>query len=156
MTVKRAQRSEDGPDGGRDPQSAPPATRSGFGRVLIAVYAVFAIAATGRSAYQLSVKASDAPIPYTLSLVAALIYVTATVALFRGGPTWRRVAWVACSIELIGVLVVGTVSVLVEFPDATVWSDYGIGYGFVPLVLPIFGLWWLRKTAPPQEGGLRP
>ena len=32
------------------------------------------------------------------------------------------------------------------FPDATVWSQYGLGYGFVPLVLPVVGLWWLRRT----------
>ncbi len=120
--------------------------RSGPGRVLVAVYALFAVAATGRSAYQLSVQASEAPVPYTLSLVAALIYIAATVALVRGGPTWRRVAWSACGTELVGVLVVGTVSVLVDFPDQTVWSGYGSGYGFVPLVLPMFGLAWLWRT----------
>jgi len=108
---------------------------------------LFAVAATGRSTVQLSLKASEAPVPYTLSLVAALIYVTATVALVRGTARWRQVAWIACTTELIGVLVVGTVSVLVTFPDATVWSDYGIGYGFVPLVLPVCGLWWLRQTS---------
>jgi hypothetical protein len=26
-----------------------------------------------------------------------------------------------------------------------VWSGYGSGYGFVPLVLPVFGLLWLRR-----------
>jgi len=31
------------------------------------------------------------------------------------------------------------------FADQTVWSTYGIGYGFVPLVLPIAGLWWLLR-----------
>ena len=86
--------------------------------------------------------------PYTLSLIAALIYIVATVALVRGGPTWRRVAWIALSTELVGVIVVGTVSLVVDFPDQTVWSDYGIGYGFVPLVLPICGLWWLWWTRP--------
>jgi hypothetical protein len=121
-------------------------TRSGPGRVLVAVYALFAVAATGRSTYQLSVQAGEAPVPYTLSLLAAVIYIVATVALVRGGRGWRTVAWVACSVELVGVLVVGTVSVLVDFPDATVWSDYGGGYGFVPLVLPVFALWWLWRT----------
>ena len=133
------------PDAGRGPDAT---LRSGPGRLLVAVYAVFAVSATGRSAYQLSVQASEAPVPYTLSLVAALIYVAATVALVRGGPVWRRVAWVACSVELVGVIVVGTVSLLVDFPDQTVWSDYGIGYGFVPLVLPMAGLWWLWHTRP--------
>ncbi len=131
-------------------------TRSGPGRILVALYALFAVAATGRSAVQLSLKASEAPVPYTLSLVAALIYVTATIALVRGSTGWRRVAWIACTTELIGVLVVGTVSLLVTFPDATVWSDYGIGYGFVPLVLPVFGLWWLWHTSTPAEAPTPP
>ena len=30
------------------------------------------------------------------------------------------------------------------FPDKTVWSHFGSGYGFVPLVLPVLGLLWLR------------
>jgi integral membrane protein len=38
------------------------------------------------------------------------------------------------------------------FPDATVWSDYGIGYGFVPLALPIAGLLWLRAQDPERAG----
>jgi hypothetical protein len=46
------------------------------------------------------------------------------------------------------VLVVGTVSLVLRdaFPDETVWSAYGIGYGFVPLVLPVLGLLRLRST----------
>ena len=146
----------EGEQGLANPSSpSSPSLRSGPGRILVAVYALFAVAATGRSVYQLSVKASEAPVPYTLSLVAALIYVTATVALFRGGPVGRRVALVACSIELVGVLVVGTISLLVDFPDQTVWSDYGIGYGFVPLVLPVAGLWWLRRTRQAAEEPVR-
>ncbi|MEJ7772542.1 MAG: hypothetical protein WKF51_11625 [Geodermatophilaceae bacterium] len=54
------------------------------------------------------------------------------------------------SVELIGVLVVGTLSILdsAAFPDETVWSQFGRGYGFIPLILPILGLLWLRKTRP--------
>lgn len=124
------------------------ATRTGPGRVLIAIYAVFALAATGRSAVQLGTAFSEAPVPYLLSGLAAAVYLAATVGLAAGGCTARRVAWAACTIELVGVLSVGTWSVLVpeEFPDATVWSTYGAGYGFVPLVLPFLGLWWLRST----------
>jgi hypothetical protein len=25
-----------------------------------------------------------------------------------------------------------------------VWTAYGAGYVFIPLVLPVLGLWWLR------------
>jgi len=73
--------------------------------------------------------------------------------LFLGAFLWaftaRRVAVVACTVELVGVLVIGTASLIWPdaFPDATVWSAYGRGYGFVPLVLPVLGLLWLRRSA---------
>ena len=77
-----------------------------------------------------------------------MIYILATITLARGTATSRRVAIVAIVIELVGVLTVGTLSVVdpEAFPRATVWSVYGIGYGFVPLVLPVLGLLWLRRT----------
>ena len=125
--------------------------RSSWGRVLIAVYAVFAVAATGRSVYQLATQASDAPFPYGLSALAAVVYIAATLGLALEGEGWRKVAWVACATELVGVLVVGTLSVLDAelFPDDTVWSSYGAGYGFFPLVLPFAGLAWLWRTRAP-------
>ncbi len=125
-------------------------TNTGPGRVLISVYGLFAVAATSRAAVQLATKFHEAPVAYLLSAAAAVIYVIATVALARSTPTSRRVALVACSVELAGVLVVGTLSLLDPdlFPDETVWSGYGSGYGFVPLVLPVLGLLWLRRTKP--------
>jgi hypothetical protein len=123
-------------------------TRSGPGRLLIAVYAVFALAATARSAVQIATKFDQAPLAYLLSAFAAVVYIVATVCLTRGNRTSRRVATVSIVVELIGVLVIGTLSLVdaQAFPDATVWSGYGRGYGFVPLVLPVLGLWWLRRT----------
>lgn len=122
---------------------------AGPGRLLTGVYAVFALAATGRATYQAIAGFSKAPLAYTLSALAALIYVLATVALVKGGDRWRRIAMVAISVELVGVLVVGLVSYLVPslFPDKTVWSHFGSGYGYVPLVLPVVGLWWLRRVS---------
>lgn len=121
-----------------------PEINRGPGRLLVAVYAVFALAATARSSVQIATRFGEAPIAYLLSAVAAVVYVVATVALAKDA---RRIAQIACGVELVGVLVVGAVSVLVPdaFPDATVWSTFGRGYGFVPLVLPIIGLWWLRR-----------
>lgn len=123
-------------------------TRSGPGRLLIAVYGVFVIAATARSGVQIATRFDRAPLAYLLSALAAVVYVVATVGLARGSRASRRVAALSCLVELTGVLVVGTVSLLAPqaFPDATVWSQYGRGYGFVPLVLPVAGLWWLRVT----------
>ena len=122
---------------------------SGAGRVLVAVYGTFALAAGARAAVQLSTRFSEAPVAYVLSAFAALVYVVATVGLVRGGRGGRRTALAAISIELIGVLVVGTFSLAdpEAFPDETVWSAYGRGYYFVPLVLPVLGLLLLRRTA---------
>ena len=126
----------------------PRATASGPGRVLIAVYAIFAVGATSRAAVQISTEFAAAPVPYALSAFAAVVYVLATFALARTGRTWWWVALVACTIELVGMLAVGTISVLpaTDFPDATVWSVYGKGYLFIPAVLPVLGLLWLRQV----------
>ena len=102
------------------------ATRGGPGRVLIAVYAVFALAATARSVTQIVLQFDRAPLAYVLSAVSAVVYVVATVAFARGDRTSRRVATVSCSVELAGVLAVGAASLLYPhaFPDATVWSGF--------------------------------
>ncbi len=124
------------------------ATATGPGRVLIAVYAIFALSATARAGVQIASRYSEAPLPYTLSALAGVVYVLATIGLAGSGPGARRLAWGAVVFELVGVLVVGALSVLDagDFPDDTVWSWFGRGYGFIPLVLPLVGLWWLRRT----------
>jgi len=137
------------PDPAVSPEPAAPrrqSTRTGPGRVLVAVYAIFALSATARAGVQIATKFSHAPLAYLLSALAAVVYIIATVTLANGSPTARRIAILSCSVELIGVLAVGTWSLAdrATFPDATVWSGYGSGYGFVPLVLPVFGLLWLR------------
>jgi len=131
-----------GPSGHR---STGPSTNTGAGRVLVAVYGVFALAATARASVQLLTRFEEAPLAYLLSALAGLIYIVATITLARGTRASRRLALVAILIELGGVLTVGTLSVVdpEAFPRATVWSVYGIGYGFVPLVLPVLGLAWL-------------
>lgn len=120
-------------------------TQHGFGRALVAVYAVFTVAATARSVYQLVTKADEAPVAYALSAVAGVVYGIATSALATGN---RKVATAAIGFELVGVLGVGLLSVVDSelFPDETVWSGFGAGYGYIPLVLPFIGLWWLRRT----------
>ncbi|MGM0384540.1 MAG: hypothetical protein ACQERF_00965 [Actinomycetota bacterium] len=122
----------------------------GLGRVLILVYGVFALAATARSAVQLIRDAGAAPLAYGLSAFAAVVYIVATVALAHNGRRMRRVAWVAVLVEFTGVLVVGALSLGRPelFPDETVWSQFGSGYFFVPLVLPILGITWLWRSAP--------
>ena len=143
----------------KDQQAGPAAdaparnTRNtGPGRLLIAVYGVFAISATARAGYQILTKFSEAPLAYLLSAFAALVYVAATVSLAKAGSTWFKVSVAAVLVELAGVLVVGTLSVLdsVQFPHETVWSLFGRGYGFIPLLLPVLGLVWLYRRRPSQ------
>ena len=125
--------------------------------MLVAVYAVFALAATSRAGFQLATDFSRAPLAYLLSAFSGIVYLVATVALARRGRVARRIALVACSVELAGVLAVGTASLVApqDFPRATVWSGYGSGYGFMPLVLPMIGLWWLRRTTGRQRAERR-
>ncbi|MCZ4118349.1 hypothetical protein [Streptomyces sp. H39-S7] len=125
----------------------------GPGRLLLSLYGVFTVAAVSRSLVQMFTKFHDAPLAYVLSAVAGLVYAVITVALWRGGEAARRVALVCCSAELAGVIAVGTFTLVdpSAFPDATVWSDFGIGYLFLPLLLPVAGLLWLRRSAQPQQ-----
>jgi hypothetical protein len=131
----------------------------GIGIVLIFVYAILAIGATSRAVFQIAQYFSAYPsarLPITLSAVSGVIYIVATIALLAPGRTWYRVAWVTIGFELAGVLVIGTLSLLFpsvfngpaslkDVADGTVWSTYGIGYLFIPVVLPVLGMLWLRS-----------
>jgi hypothetical protein len=137
------------PEDGAPAHAPARATATGPGRVLIAVYGIFALSATARAGVQITGRFSEAPVAYLLSALAGLVYILATFALAGSGTGARRLAWAAVGFEMVGVLVVGTITAFVpgEFgPDDTVWSVYGRGYGFIPLVLPMIGLWWLRRT----------
>jgi cytochrome bd-type quinol oxidase subunit 2 len=131
---------------------------SGPGRVLVGLYGLFALAAGARAGVQIATKFDQAPLAYTLSAVAAAIYLVAMVALLRGGRAARRLALVCCSVEFAGVVIVGTASLIAPdaFPHATVWSGFGRGYGFVPLVLPVLGLMWLRTVGQNAEATSSP
>ena len=118
---------------------------SGPGKLIAVLYGVFTLSAGARAGYQLVRKFDEAPLAILLSLLSAVIYAVAAVALARRGERARRVALVTISAELAGVLGVGALSLGAPhlFPLASVWSHFGQGYGFIPLVLPVVGLWWL-------------
>ncbi len=126
------------------------ALRHGPGRLLVAVYGVFALSASARAGYQLVARFDQAPVAYLLSALAAGVYCVATLALARASARSRLVATGAVALEAVGVVVVGalTASGVVVLGDQSVWSSFGAGYGYVPLVLPVLGLWWLRRTRP--------
>ncbi|MEY4503169.1 MAG: hypothetical protein RLZZ576_423 [Actinomycetota bacterium] len=119
----------------------------GVGRLLIAVYAVFALSATARAGYQLFREFDEAPVAYTLSLVSALTYILVTIALTKKGDTWASIARITVWFELFGVIAVGIASLALPslFNHPSVWSGFGMGYGFLPLVLPVLGILWLSR-----------
>ena len=136
-------------------QEKPVRTRliGGPGMRLVWLYGVMVVGAVSRSVVQISTQFDKAPLAYSLSAVAGVVYGFITYSLVRGGERARKAARICCAAELVGVLAVGTWT-LVEpsaFPDATVWSDYGMGYIFIPVLLPLSALYWLRK-APTRQG----
>jgi hypothetical protein len=114
----------------------------GVGSLVIAIYGVFALSATVRALFQLVTKYDEAPLAYWLSLLAGLVYVVATYALATNN---FRIAKITLFFELTVVITVGATSLIAPevFADHTVWSSFGVDYGFIPLALPIFGLWWI-------------
>ncbi|NQX27939.1 hypothetical protein HQQ81_11370 [Microbacteriaceae bacterium VKM Ac-2854] len=142
--------------------SQPATRRSGVVRLLVVVYGILALAATGRSVFQIIDRFDEAPVAFSLSALSAVVYILATIALIVPGPRWNRIAWVTISFELVGVVVIGAISVLAPSVlglssidpfgrQATVWSVFGAGYLCIPLILPILGLWWLRSNAARQR-----
>lgn len=139
------------------PQTASDA-HAGPGRLLIALYGLFAVAAGSRALYQVATKWEQAPLAYGLSAVAALVYLLACAGLARRTPGAWRLAVGVCAFELAGVLLVGALTTLRPelFAAATVWSSFGAGYGFVPLVLPALGLAWLLRGPTRRAYGAAP
>lgn len=133
-------------------QEKPARLISGPGMLLVWLYGVMVVGAVSRSAFQIATEFHRAPLAYALSALAGVVYGFITYSLVRGGETARRAALWCCAAELTGVLTVGTWT-LVEpsaFPDATVWSDYGMGYLFIPVLLPLSAIHWLRKSRQQQ------
>jgi hypothetical protein len=119
----------------------------GVGRLLIAIYAIFAISATARATYQLIREFDQAPLAYSLSAISAVVYLLATYSLSKSEARWQRIALYTIWFELVGVISVGALSIALPqyFAHPSVWSNFGAGYAFIPLLLPILGLIWLRK-----------
>lgn len=155
--------SPSGPPSNGDSHSSSPKRRrgplgTGPGTLLLTLYGIFTVGAASRSIVQLSTRFDEAPLAYLLSALAALVYAFITVSLVRGGETARKAAFACCCVELLGVLTVGTWTLAAPsaFPDATVWSDYGMGYLFIPVILPVTGLMWLRssRAGAPRAGAV--
>jgi hypothetical protein len=129
-------------------ENEPPPT--GPRRILIAFYLIFALAATSRGIVQVATTFSSAPLAYVLSLFSGIVYIAAAVGLISSRFWSRGLARAACGTELVGVLVIGTASLIdrAAFPHDTVWSRFGSGYGYFPVLLPMLGLMWLWYSRP--------
>lgn len=125
--------------------------QAGLGRIIIAVYGIFAISSTARAGYQILTKFDEAPLAYALSAVAAVVYIIATIALASHRSGSWRLSLTAILVELAGVVIVGILSFALpqDFAHPAVWSHFGQGYGYIPLVLPLIGLWWLLRHREP-------
>ncbi|MGK0742392.1 hypothetical protein ACSHWG_11015 [Leucobacter sp. Z1108] len=132
-----------------DAQRAAQPRTDGLGRVLITVYLILALAATLRAVYQIVAKFDEAPVAYSLSLASGVVYIIATIALMQRTGHWRTVAWAALIFEFAGVIIVGTLSLVIPewFAHDSVWSFFGMNYFWIPLVLPVLGMIWLRRDA---------
>ena len=121
---------------------------TGPGTLLVWLYGVMVVGAVSRSVFQIATDFDRAPLAYSLSAVAGIAYGFITYSLVRGGETARKAALVCCAAELVGVLAVGTWTLAEPsaFADSTVWSDYGMEYLFIPVVLPVTALFWLRRS----------
>ncbi|MEU2596670.1 hypothetical protein [Streptomyces hirsutus] len=152
MTSGRAETTVTDQEPDQEPEQKPGGTRliGGPGLLLVWLYGVMVVGAVSRSVYQIATEFDRAPLAYSLSAIAGVVYGFITYTLVRGGETARRAALVCCAAELAGVLTVGTWTLVdpSAFPDATVWSDYGMGYLFIPVLLPLTALYWLRKARP--------
>ncbi|AXQ58148.1 hypothetical protein ACFWG7_30105 [Streptomyces koyangensis] len=137
------------PEPGGEAAAAEPRRKlvTGPGTLLVWVYGVMVVGAVSRSAYQIATEFDRAPLAYTLSAVAAVVYAFITYTLVRGGERARMAALVCCAVELAGVVLVGiwTLADPSAFPDSTVWSEFGRGYLFIPVILPVTGILWLRR-----------
>jgi hypothetical protein len=129
-----------------------PAIRGDAQTALLAAYSILAFAAVGRSTYELIFKFNEAPVAYLLSTFAAIVYVVGAWAIWSGTRRAIMIGRISCTFEMIGVLVVGT---LTTFGSSlitvdTVWSYYGRDYGWLPLVIPGLALWWLYSQHPDE------
>ncbi|MFY9487238.1 MAG: hypothetical protein WAP35_00880 [Solirubrobacterales bacterium] len=135
----------------RDPQVQPaPRIRGDAQTALLAGYALLAFAAIGRSTYELVAKFDEAPLAYSLSTFAAVVYCVGVWGIARADKLALRVARVSVTFELAGVLIVGTLTAIDSsaFPEGTVWTLYGRDYGWLPLIVPVLALWWLSRQHP--------
>jgi hypothetical protein len=113
---------------------------------LTLLYGLWAVAALSRAVYQYLFRHPESFVPTHISAFVGVLYLLILLGLRRRGPRvwWATLALLA--VELGGVLIVGMVDLVWRpFPYATVWSGLGAGYLYIPLFLPVVGIWWMLQ-----------
>lgn len=128
----------------------------GIGFILGLSYPILAISTGVRAVYQLLFKAGVTNyLAPSLSGVAALCYLVATVGFFQRKPGAWRLSVASLGIETLLTFIVGTLSFIVpEVIGSTVWRHFGADYGYFPLFQPLMGLAWLVWPQTLKEYGL--
>ncbi len=104
-------------------------------KVLLAFYALFTVAAGARALVQLTTQYDEAPVAYWLSLAAAVTYALGWYAIREASVGHTGFASVMLWVELGGRADrrhPHRWSSRTGSRTPSVWSDFGIGYGFVP------------------------
>lgn len=115
------------------------------GGILGISYPVLAISTGARALYQLLLKEGVTNyLGPSLSGVAALLYLVATIG-FAKREAWAwKLSVSALVLETAFTVIVGTLSFI--FPDVignTAWRHFGADYAFFPFIQPLLGLLWL-------------
>ena len=127
-----------------------------LGYILTLSYPLLALSTGVRALFQLLVK--EDVVNYlapTLSLVAALCYLTATIGFARRVRWGWRLSVGVLAFETMLTLLVGSLSFII--PDTigrTVWRHFGVDYGYFPLFQPLIGLVWLFWPSIMRQYGL--
>lgn len=109
--------------------------------LLRALYLLFAVAAGGRCVVQWA--AEPVTVATLLTTTACACYLLGHLLVRRclGTPQGRRLVRAAVAVELLGVVGVGALdAVRPGLVGSTVWSDFGMGYAFVPVLIPVLML----------------
>lgn len=127
-----------------------------LGYILTVSYPILAVSTGVRAVFQLFLK--EGVVNYlapTLSLAAAICYLTATIGFaYRRRAAWRLSVGVLL-FETALTLVVGFLSLIIpEAIGRTVWRHFGADYGYFPLFQPAIGLVWLFWPSIRQQYGL--
>jgi hypothetical protein len=102
----------------------------------VALYGFWSVAVLSRAVSQYLTHPAVG-IPTHISLLAGLIYVAITVCAWHG---LLRPVRIGLWIEVVGVVVVSIAEEFRPLPYVSAWSNYGAGYLWLPIILPIAGL----------------